>query len=79
MLFLLQENYLDALPLHDVRPFTAQFVSYVQSVYDELYNEILTTGDITEQQRQKLHDDCKRIYELYVPAKYLCILRKNQI
>ncbi len=69
MLFLLQENYLDALPLGDVRPFTAQFVSYVQSIYSELYHEILISGDITEQQRQKLHEIAKEFTSLYVPAK----------
>ena len=69
MLFLLQENFLDPLPLGDVRPFTAQFISYVQSIYAALYKEILTTGDITEQQREKLQDIAKEFTEsLFVPA-----------
>ena len=48
MLFLFQEAYLDALPLKDVPQFVAQFVSYVNSVYAELYTSIFTTGDITD-------------------------------
>ncbi len=69
MLFLLQENFLDALPLTQVREFTAQYVSFVDSVYGGLYKEILTTGDITEQQRQKLRDIAKEFTSLYVPAQ----------
>lgn len=68
MLFLLQENYLDELPVPEVKPFTEQFVSYVQSVYDGLYKEILTTADITEQQRQKLNDIAKEFKSLFVPV-----------
>lgn len=68
MLFLLQENFLDPLPLGEVRPFTAQFISYVQSIYAALYKEILTTGDITDQQREKLRDIAREFTSLYVPA-----------
>ncbi len=67
MLFLFQENFLDALPLGEVRPFADQFVSYVESVYNKLYKDILTSGDITEQQRAQLRVIAKEFTSLFVP------------
>lgn len=69
MLFLLQENYLDSLPLADVKPFSLQYISYTQSIYGGLYKDILTSGDISEQQREKLNDIAKEFKSLYVPVK----------
>ena len=54
MLFLLRENFLDGLAVDDVKPFTDQFVSFVQSIHGGLYKEIFATGDITQQQLEKL-------------------------
>ncbi len=48
MLFLLKENFLDSLALTDVRPFVTQFVSYVKSLYPELYESIEETKDLND-------------------------------
>ncbi len=54
MLFLLRENFLDNVPLAKVHEFAEQFVSYVQSVYPDVYRTLLTTGDLTSLDKQKL-------------------------
>jgi F-type H+-transporting ATPase subunit alpha len=54
MLFLLRENFLDNVQLAKVHEFAEQFVSYVQSVYPDVYRTILTTGDLTALDKQKL-------------------------
>lgn len=48
MLFLLKEGFLDKLDKKLVHEFAVQFVSYVRSVYEELYNRIFNTKDINE-------------------------------
>jgi len=40
MLFLLQKHFLDAYELHQVRPFATQFVSYVRSLHESLWELI---------------------------------------
>ena len=48
MLFLLKENFLDSVALSNVHLFVIQFVSYVQSVYKEVYDTIAQTADISD-------------------------------
>ncbi|MBA3751487.1 F0F1 ATP synthase subunit alpha [Candidatus Dependentiae bacterium] len=67
MLFLLQENFLDSIALADVQSFTGQYVSYVFSVYQDLYNEILQTTDITLEQRASLSAIAQEFSRLFVP------------
>ncbi len=66
MLYLLQENFLDEIPLTEVVSFVTQYVSYVHSVYKDLYQEILTTEDITEQQKAQLLGIAQEFKGLYV-------------
>lgn len=47
MLFLLRENFLDALPLNKVHQFAEQFVQYTHSVYPDVYEDILKTQDFS--------------------------------
>jgi F-type H+/Na+-transporting ATPase subunit alpha len=68
MLFLLRENFLDTLDLKEVKSFATQFVSYVHSIYPDLYNAILTSGDITEGQLTELREIAKEFTKLFVPA-----------
>ncbi len=68
MLFLLRENILDELPLHEINPFVTQYVSYVESIYGGLYKDILTTADITEQQQDQLRQIAEEFKSLFVPA-----------
>ncbi|MCK9544059.1 MAG: F0F1 ATP synthase subunit alpha [Novosphingobium sp.] len=65
MLFLLKYNFLDNLPLHEVNNFSTQFASYVKSVYQELYNKILTTQDISDDEIKMLKDIAKEFTSLF--------------
>ena len=67
ILFLLKENYLDAIPLNQVQTFTSQFVSYVQSVYKDVYDTIYRTQDVWDDVLEKLHDIAKEFSKLFVP------------
>lgn len=67
MLFLLKYNYLDDLKLDEVNSFATQFVSYVQSIYSDLYKNILETGDINPAQLEKLQEIAKEFLGLFLP------------
>lgn len=54
MLFLLTENYLDDMPLNQVQPFAIQFVSFVHSVYNALYEKIRQSQDLSDEVRAEL-------------------------
>lgn len=54
ILFLLKENFLSALELKHVYQFITQFVSYVKSVYSDVYNTILQSKDIWEDVYERL-------------------------
>lgn len=68
MLFLLHENFLDVISLNEVSSFVSQFTSYVQSVYPDLYKEILITGDIKEHQIGQLREIAKEFSSLFIAA-----------
>ena len=68
MLFLLQENFLDALPVDEVRAFATQFASYVQAAHADLYKEIYASTDVTVEQREKLRVCAQEFTDLYIPA-----------
>ncbi|MCK4265385.1 F0F1 ATP synthase subunit alpha [Candidatus Babeliales bacterium] len=53
-LLLLKEDYLNDLELSDIKPFTTRFTSYIKNIYPETYNQILTTGDITTENWNKI-------------------------
>ena len=54
MIFLLQNNFLDEVPLCNVRNFAVHFVDYVKSVYQDIYDKILETKDLDDEVRDKL-------------------------
>ncbi len=57
MLFLLQEHILDNVELSRVQIFARQFVNYVKSIYQEVYDEI--------ERSQNLHDSvCQKLLEI---------------
>ncbi len=66
MLFLLQENFLDDLPLHQVRPFAQQFVSYVMALYADIYQAIAQTKEVTDAQLEKLHTIAREFTKIFV-------------
>jgi F-type H+-transporting ATPase subunit alpha len=69
ILFLLQEGFLDVIDIKQVRPYISQFVSYVKSIYQDLYTTILTTADITDETRMRLHDIAQEFARLFVPPE----------
>lgn len=54
MLFLLNKNVLDAVPLTQVQSFAMQFVSYVRSVYPAIYESIRVSEDMLTDVEAKL-------------------------
>jgi len=68
MLFLLKENFLDDLPVFQVHAFVTQFVSYVKSVYQETYNVILESGDMSDEIQEELGDIAREFAKLFVPT-----------
>ena len=53
-LLLLNENYLDQLDLQDVKPFAVQFASYAEETIPKVYNQILQSGDINDQNIEEI-------------------------
>jgi len=66
MLFLLKENFLDKLPITQIRHFALQFVSYVTALYGELYDKIYESREITDKQVEKLREIAKEFSKIFV-------------
>jgi len=64
MLLLLQAKVLDTIDLKQVLDFARQFVSYVQSVYPELYSEIAETKELRAGVETKLLDIAKEFTKI---------------
>ena len=48
-LFLLKENFLDKMPLQDVKPFVTQCASYIKGAHKDTYQSILETLALSDQ------------------------------
>lgn len=68
MLFLLREGYLDGIEVKQVHQFVSQYLSYVKSIYGDLYNKILKQEDITPDDLKKLREITKEFSGLFMPA-----------
>jgi len=66
ILFLFKEGYLDKIALKNIQIFIAQFVSYVKSVYQNMYNAILKTEDLSDDLRMQLLDVATEFSKLFV-------------
>ncbi len=66
MLFLLRYDYLDKIKLEQINRFANEFVSYVKSVYPDLYTKILNTKTITDDQISTLKDFAEEFKNLYI-------------
>ena len=66
-LFLLRENFLDGLPLKQVRPCATQFVSYVRSVYEKLYQDIRQKQSIEPNTLNGLREAAREFVTVFVP------------
>jgi F-type H+-transporting ATPase subunit alpha len=69
ILFLLNENFLDKVELTQVRNFAVQFASYVKSVYQDVYSTIAKTGDLTNEDKNKVREIAKEFSLLFVSNK----------
>lgn len=66
MLFLLKENFLDKLVMADVLPFATQYVSYIKSVYPELYDIIEDTKDLPNEIVHQLLECAHEFSKIFV-------------
>lgn len=69
MLFLLQGNFLDVMPVKQVHQFATQFVSYVKSVYKPIYDTIYQTADFTDDIKEELAVVAKEFSSIFVPVE----------
>jgi F-type H+/Na+-transporting ATPase subunit alpha len=69
ILFLLKENFLQDITPKEVQEFVTQFISYMQSVYSDLYNEILESKDLSESSSKILFDAAQEFKKIYVPSE----------
>lgn len=69
MLFLLNENFYDDIPLTSVHAFATQFVNYVKSVYQDIYQTLAKTADLTTDDAKKLREVAKEFSKLFVAPK----------
>jgi len=68
MLFLLRENFLDPIALKFVQQYAQQFVSYVKSIYQDVYDTILKTQDLSEQTNQQLIKIAQEFNKIFIPT-----------
>lgn len=68
ILFLLRENYLDSIEVKNIQTFIRQFVSFVQSVYKDVYETILKKEDISDDIFDRLHQIATEFNKLFVPT-----------
>lgn len=66
ILFLLKEGFLKRIALKDVQLFIRQFVSYVESVYENIYTQIKTTKDISAENIAMLKDVAKEFSSIFI-------------
>ncbi len=69
MLFLLKENLLDDIDLKKVHYFATQFVSYVESIYADVYNQIKETKDISDHIMDRLKEIAVEFKKMFKKQK----------
>ncbi len=69
MLLALKENFLDDLELKQVNSFAMQLVSYIKSVYQDVYNTILQTEDMSDETKDKIVEIATEFSKLFVPPE----------
>ena len=66
ILFLLKEGFLQKIVLKDIQLFIRQFASYVESVYNDIYMQIKTTKDFSNEHVALLRDVAKEFSGIFV-------------
>ena len=69
MFLMLKEDFLDNLAIKHVKPFVTQFVSYVKSVYPDVYTTILQTQDISDELKDQIIEMATEFNKLFVPPE----------
>lgn len=67
MLFLMRENFLDLVPLRDVQTYATQCVSYISSVYPDVYESIYKSQDVSPDIELRLITIAREFNKLFVP------------
>jgi len=67
-LYLLKENYVDKLPLVDIKPFAVQFASYVKGVHKDTYQSIAQTKLLGDHERATLARAADEFLLLFSPS-----------
>ena len=67
MLLLLKEGFFDTLMINQVNPFAIQFVSYLQSVHNDIYVNIAQTQDISDESHKKIIEIASEFIKLFIP------------
>lgn len=70
MLLFLKEGFLDNIALNQVNHFTLQCVSYIKSVYPDIYNTILKTEDISDDIQKQIHTITAEFIKLFIPITH---------
>ena len=66
MFFLLRENFLDSVALPDIHPYAVQFVSYVKSIYPDIYEDIKKSADLSDEVHRRLMKVGKEFSKIFV-------------
>lgn len=67
ILFLFKENFLESVSLSNIHLFTSQFVSYVKSIYPQIYQEIKKTEDLSDDTQQSIIKIAREFKKIFVP------------
>lgn len=68
MLFLVQNSLLDSIEVNQVNQYARNFVSFVKSVYPDVYQTIETTKELSAQTIELLKEIAKEFSALFLPA-----------
>lgn len=68
MLLFLKEGFLDTIALNQINHFALQCVSYIKSVYPDIYSTILKTEDISEDIQKQIHIIVSEFIKLFIPV-----------
>lgn len=66
ILFLLKEGFLKPIALKDIQLFVRQFISYVESVYNQIYTDIKRTTDVSDENIGLLKNVAKEFSGIFV-------------
>ena len=66
ILYILRHNYLDHVAVVDVHSYITKFVSYIASVYHEIYQDILVHQDVSDHTAKRIKDAAQEFARIFV-------------